>query len=219
MTALEIVGHWHVKLEEIRTMYPRINDTMYQITSRPLDLTGIRSTAEPPMPGGDALVITAGWARDAEHADDTPHPEQIIIESAEAVDRYQGHAEQRYTFDTAWHRNYEAVPWLHANGYLEGWGEPISSAHYRLASLLGDAPDKPSPPPADITKMGHLIPAGTHLTRDQAERFWPGTLEDKQWNRLRQRAKYHRDIGEEIPDRHYPVDWIRHEIAQHLTSA
>lgn len=218
MTTLETVGHWRDTLEDIRTWYPLITDTMYQISSKPLDLSGIRATAEPPLPGGDALVLTCAWARDATHTDDTPHPAQIIIESAEAIDRYQGHTEQHYTFATAWERNHDAVPWLHANGYLDGWGAGISAAHHRLQALVGETPPKEEPEPDDITQMGHLIPAGTMLTRDEAEHFWPDQLDTTAWDRLRQRAKYHREQGENIPPRRYPVDWIRHEIEARLTS-
>lgn len=214
MSALEIVGHWQDMLERIRTWYPQITDTMYQISSQPLDLSGIRATAEPPMPGGDALVITAAWSPDATYDDDTPHPAQIIIEAAEAIDRYQGYGEQQYTFATAWERNHEAVPWLHANGYLDGWGEGIAAAHHRLQSLIGDEPSKPEPEPADITKMGHLIPSDVMLTRTEAEHFWPDALDNTNWAMIRKRAQRARKRGHEIPYGKYPVDWIRDTLEQ-----
>lgn len=214
MTALETVGRWQDMLEDIRSWYPTINDTMYQISSKPLDLSGIRATAEPSMPGGDALVLTSGWARDATYDDDTPHPAQIIIESAEAIDRYQGHAEQAYSFDTAWHRNHDAVPWLHANDYLDGWGAGISAAHHRLQALVGETPPKEEPEPDDITQMGHLIPAGTMLTRDEAEHFWPDQLDTTAWATLRKRAQRARADGAQIPPRQYPVDWIRDTLTE-----
>lgn len=214
MTALEIVGHWQDTLEDIRTWYPQITDTMYQISSRPLDLSGIRATAEPPLPGGDALVITAAWASDATHTDDTPHPAQIIIESAEAIDRYQGHAEQQYTFATAWERNYQAVSWLHANGYIDRWGKGINAAHHRLQSLIGDEPSKPQPEPEDITQTGHLIPSEVMLTRTEAEHFWPDALDNTSWAMIRKRTQRARQRGEEIPYGKYPVDWIRDTMEQ-----
>lgn len=214
MSALEIIGHWQDMLEEIRTWYPQITDTMYQIRSQPLDLSGIRATAEPPLPGGDALVITSAWARDATYDDDTPHPAQIIIENAEAIDRYQGYSERTYTFATAWHRNHEAVPWLHANGYIDAWGEGITAAHHRLQSLIGDTPSKPEPEAEDITKMGHLIPSNVMLTRTEAEHFWPDTLDNTRWAMIRKRAQRARERGHEIPYGKYPVDWIRDILAQ-----
>lgn len=207
------------KLEQIKWWYPQVTDTILTVSSQSLDLTGIPSTGEAPMPGGDALAMIGPWSPGYDEPDALPHPAQIVHEWA---DRWRTATRTPTPAGAKWAAHLAILQantaWFVRQDSSGEFRADIRAVHGRLQAITGNAPDKPQPEPTDITTMGHLIPEHVTLTRDEAEHFWPGKLDTKAWDRLRQRAKYHREKGENIPPRRYPVTWIREEITPHLTS-
>lgn len=211
---LNQIARYRNRLDDIRTWRGQLTDIMLTVSAYSMDLTGIPSTGETPMPGGDALAMMGPWARDAEHGDDLPHPDQVLREWMETIAE---HPSPR-SWAECWRWHWDNTQHILGTPWADQWRHDIDALRGRLQALAGEAPEKEQPEPDDITQMGHLIPEGVTLTRHEAEHFWPGKLDTKAWDRLRQRAKYHREKGENIPDRKYPVTWIREEIAPHLTS-
>lgn len=208
------------KLGEIRYWYPQLADTMFTISGYSMDLTGIPSTTETPLPGGDALAMLGPYSTGYTEPDDLPHPAQVIREWA---NRWREATRAPEPVAAKWSAHLAILEantgWFIRQDRAGEFRSDIRAVHARLQHLTGDAEPKPEPEPDDITQMGHLIPDDVMLTRDEAEHFWPHALDNRAWGNLREKARYHRERGMDIPSRKYPVQWIRDAIASDLTSA
>ena len=169
------INHYRNRLTDIRDWIPQLTDTMLTISGYSMNLSGVTANSSPQLPGGDALTMLAPYSDGNLEPDDTPHPAQIIIEGAHAIDRAQARGTREYTFAEAWARNHTAIPWLHANGHLQAWAEEIDALWNRLGRLTGNI-EKPAPTtwPGHITEYADQIPDHTKLTLQEADHFWPG---------------------------------------------
>ncbi|WP_087483551.1 hypothetical protein [Brachybacterium massiliense] len=216
------VDYWRNTLNAIDRMLTEIPDTMLTISSYAMDLAGPSTSTEPPLPGGDALVLTGPWASDATHGDDTPHPAQTIVEWAHTI--YDAHG----TIPTARLRYAEALrylrdqtPWILESPWTTAWRDDIEAVHGRLRALVpAEVDDRHDSTPLeetiDLTAMADLIPEDKLLTRDEAEHFWPNRLDPTAWATLRKRAQRAREDGHNIPHRRYPVEWIKDTLARRV---
>lgn len=215
-----VVDYWRNILNAIDRMTTEIPDTMLTISSYAMDLAGPATSTEPPLPGGDALVLTGPWASDATHGDDTPHPAQTIIEWCERIRAHRGSpatARPRYIEALRYLR--DETPWILESAAAETWCADIEAVHGRLRALcppeVDDRHDStPLEEAIDLTALADQIPGDKMLSRDEAEHFWPSSLDTTAWAALRKRAQRAREEGHDIPYRRYPVDWIRDTMAR-----
>lgn len=214
------VDHWRNILNAIDRMLTEVPDTMLTISSYSMDLAGPSSSTEPPIPGGEALVLTGPWASDASVGDDTPHPAQTIVEWAHTIHDAHGAvptAGLRYTEALRYLR--DQTPWILESPWAPAWREDLEAVHARLRALVpAEVDDRhdstPLEAPIELAALADHIPGDQLLTRDEAEHFWPSAIDSTAWAALRKRAQRARESGRHIPPRHYPVAWIRDTLAQ-----
>lgn len=226
MTDQAAIDHWRNRLNAIDRMLTEAPEQHITISSYSMDLAGPTKATEPPLPGGDILDITGPWALNATYGDD-PTPRQVIAEWCMTIRRDRTGQDQpipRHAEALRYLR--DETPWILDSPWADHYQADIDNAHARLRALIPrvieeDEPhdDSTPPEPIDITTLGHLIPDDVMLTRDEAEHFWPHVLDNRAWGNLREKARYHRERGMDIPSRKYPVQWIRDAIASDLTSA
>lgn len=202
------------KLEDIKFMYPQLSDVMLTVSGYAMDLTGIRGSSTPPLPGGDALAMLGPHSIGYDEPDDLPHPAAWIKDWA---DKWREATRTPRKPGEKWAAHLAIlqanVAWFIRQDRTGDFRTDIRAMHGRLASLTGNSGKDPEPQrgPEELQARADEIPDDAMLTRDQAEQCWPGKLDTTAWDRLRQRAKYHREKGENIPPRKYPAAWIRHE--------
>lgn len=166
---LNQVARYRNRLDDIRTWYLGLSDTMLAISGYAMDLTGTRGTTDR-IPGGDALVMRGPWSGDADNGDDLPHPAQICNEWVTAID---GRA--RRTFAENWRWIYDHVPQILESQWAGAWQEDFGALWHRLEKLSGDAPKQETAHrgPEDCQARAHEIPDDQLLTLAQAHTFWP----------------------------------------------
>lgn len=132
---LNQINHYRHRLDDIRDMHTELATTPPRVTSYSMDLAGPAATTEPPLPGGETLILTGPWASDATYGDDTPHPAQTIIEWAHTT--YDAHnqtppARLRFTQALTYLR--EQTPWILTSPWATAWRTDIDAVHARLAT-------------------------------------------------------------------------------------
>lgn len=130
------VDYWRTILNAIDRMLAEIPDTMLTISSYSMDLAGPASSTEPPLPGGDGLVLTGPWASDATHGDDTPHPAQTIIEWCERIRAHRGSPNtRRPRYGEALRYLRDETPWILESAAADAWCTDLEAVHGRLRAL------------------------------------------------------------------------------------
>lgn len=130
------IDHWRNILNAIDRMLTEVPDTMLTISSYSMNLAGPSPSTEPPLPGGDALVLTGPWASDATHGDDTPHPKQTVIEWCETIRNHRGSpATSRPRYIEALRYLRDETPWILESPYATAWCEDLEAVHGRLRTL------------------------------------------------------------------------------------
>ena len=215
----QTVHHWQQTLNRIDRMLAEISELHVTISSQPLNLAGPTVATEPPLPGGDMLDVTGPWSSDATYATD-PTPRQVITEWAITI--WDAHDQTppnplRYTHALTYVR--EKIPWILESPWADEWCDDINAVHGRLRALCPPEVDethdsRDTPATIDLPSMANLIPDGRTLTRDEAEHFWPGALDNKQWAALRKRAQRVREAGHDLRHGYYPVEWIRDTLTR-----
>lgn len=128
--------YWRNILNAIDRMLTEVPDTMLTISSYSMDLAGPSASTEPPLPGGEALVLTGPWASDATHGDDTPHPTQTVIEWCETIRRHRNSpTTRRPRYAEALRYLRDETPWILESPFHAAWCEDIEAVHGRLRSL------------------------------------------------------------------------------------
>ena len=183
------INHYRNRLDDIREWREQLSDTIGTITGYSMDLSGVTTNHTPRLPGGDALAMLAPYSDGLSEPDDLPHPAQIIIEGAHAIDRMQNRPARNYTMSEALHRNRTALPWLHENGHLQTWATDIDQLWHRLGRLTGHI-EKPQPQKWDghITDYADQIPDNTRLTLQEADHFNPGIRNRVEADRSKQKT-------------------------------
>lgn len=167
--ALNRVARYRNRLDEIREWQGLLSDTMLTISGYRMDLAPARGS-DPPVMGGDAMVMVGPWSSDAEHGDDTPHPAQIV---REWVERLEGPARGSWVEGWRWLR--DEVPAILGSPWCAAWCEDIDGLWHRLASLTGNAP---APSEAEVQRrlVDHAdeLPDDALLTLAEVDAAWPG---------------------------------------------
>lgn len=148
MSTLEHTGHWQDRLEDIRHWYGQLPDQLASITGYAMNLTGPDHATEPPIPGGDVLVLTGPWAPDATCGDTTPHPDQTITEWSHTIHDAHGLVPNpRATWTQHWRYLHDQTPWILDSPWADAYTTDIEQLWWHLARLTGNQLDDPTPPP------------------------------------------------------------------------
>lgn len=135
------------KLEEIRFMYPQLSAVMLTVSGYAMDLTGIRGSSTPPLPGGDALAMLGPTSVGYDEPDDLPHPAAWIKDWAdkwrEATRTPTRPGEKWATHLAILQAN---TAWFIRQDRTGNFRTDIRAIHGRLSSLTGNS-EKPTPTP------------------------------------------------------------------------
>lgn len=152
------VDYWRNILNAIDRMLTEVPDTLLTISSYSMDLAGPSTATEPPLPGGDALVLTGPWASDATVGDDTPHPAQTVVEWAHTIHDARGAvpaAGLRYAEALRYLR--DQTPWILGSPWAAAWREDLEAVHGRLRALV----------PAEVDERHDSTPLEEAITDEQ----------------------------------------------------
>lgn len=209
MTSFELIGTMRDRLEDVRQWREQLSDVMLTIAGYSMDLTGIRGTTDR-IPGGDALTMLGPWARDADHGDDLPHPDQILREWLETIAERPSPG----SWEECWRWHWDSTQRILESPWAEEWQQDLTALWWRLARLTGNAPKDDAPSMADaeeIQRHAAAVPDHTMLTLREADRFAPGienrVKRDRNAERDRARRQ-HRD-----PEYRCDPDGPRYQVA------
>ena len=150
--------HWLDRLADIARMLDELAEQPITITGYSMDLGGVHSTAEPPLPGGDRLDILGPWASDA-HAGpgDQPTPRQVIIEWAHTIhDAHNTIPPRDLGFDDAITYLAQQTTWILESPWARQWCDDITTVHTRLTRLcppIVDSLHDDTPKPITTTDL------------------------------------------------------------------
>ena len=191
MTSFELIGTMRDRLEDIRQWRGQLTDVILTVSGYSMDLTGIRGTTDR-IPGGDALAMLGPWARDADHGDDLPHPDQVLREWLETIaDR-----PSPGSWEECWRWHWDSTQRILESPWSEGWQQDLTALWWRLARLTGNAPKDDAPTMADaeeIQRHAAAVPDHTMLTLREADRFAPGIENRVKRDRNAERDRARRD--------------------------
>lgn len=158
------------KLQDIRFMYPQLSDVMLTVSGYAMDLTGVRSSNVPPLPGGDALAMLGPHSIGYDEPDDLPHPAQIISEWA---DRWREATRTPVRPGEKWAAHLAILQantaWFIRQDRTGDFRTDIRAIHGRLSSLTGNSePPTPTPEPTPEEILDALREKPEHrLTRKE----------------------------------------------------
>lgn len=183
-TTQDVVDHLRGLIREIVSMYEGLDVADSVLASRP---AGARSASpDPALPGGDRMVMLCPWSGDADEADGTVHPVQVLTEWATTLGFAQRGAPECRTLRAAAAYLQAEMTWIVSSGWREPFSAEIERTHRRLTALG-------LPPEVDedfdavairdteiamarlrLQALAAQIPEGTRLTPAEAGAIWPG---------------------------------------------
>lgn len=140
-----LINRYRHRLDDIREWRAMLSDVMITVTGYSMDLANVRSTTDR-IPGGDALTMRGPWARDADHGDDLPHPDQVLREWMETITEQPSPG----TWGECWRWHRDQTQRILESPWADAWRTDIDALWWRLAKLTGNHPE-PTPAPEITT--------------------------------------------------------------------